>query len=156
MARCHVLIERPPRDVWALLADGYRYADWVSGAQRITFVEPEWPQTGAHLRVRVGVGPLALEDTCTVRISEPGKRLELEARAAPFGAARIAIRLIPWGGDTLVVFDWHPLRGLGGRMHGLPIDWAVNLRNRAMLVKLARTAEAEPHRTASPAAEPAA
>lgn len=148
MARCHQLIECPPRTVWEMLADGYRYAEWVSGAQRITYVEPEWLRAGAHLRVRVGVGRVSLEDTCTVRISEPVRRLELEAQASPFGAARIAVRLIPWGADTLVVFDWHPLRGPGGRMHGLPIEWAVNLRNRAMLVKLARAAEAG---TAAPA-----
>jgi hypothetical protein len=126
-----------------LLADGTRYAEWVSGTQRILDVDPEWPDVGAHLTVRVGVGPLTLDDVCVVRVSEPKWRLELEAKADPFGAARIALRLAPWGGDTLVTLDWHPLRGPGTRMHGLPVDYLVRIRNGFMLTKLARIAVAE-------------
>ncbi|WP_306806348.1 hypothetical protein [Streptomyces sp. SKN60] len=33
-------------------------------------VDPNWPDVGARLRVRVGVGPLTLDDTCVVRICE--------------------------------------------------------------------------------------
>ncbi|MGW1818661.1 hypothetical protein ACWCQM_34505 [Streptomyces sp. NPDC002125] len=84
-----------------------------------------------------------IDDTCVVRICEPQRRLELEAKADPFGAARIAMHLIPWAEHTLLQLDWHPLRGPGTRMHGLPVDYVVGIRNGAMLTKFARIAVRE-------------
>ncbi|AWE48779.1 SRPBCC family protein [Streptomyces nigra] len=148
MARNRRLILSSPSEVWSLLADGSRYGEWVTGTQRVLTVDPHWPDVGARLRVRVGVGPVTLDDDVVVRICEPARRLELEARAEPFGAARIAMRLIPWGEHTLFVIDWHPLRGPGTRMHGLPVDYVVAIRNGMMLTKLARIAVREHHEPA--------
>ncbi|MFH8368130.1 SRPBCC family protein [Streptomyces sp. NPDC018031] len=145
MSRNRRLILSPPSRVWGLLSDGYRYGEWVSGTRRILAVDPHWPDVGARLHVRVGAGPVVLDDTCVVRVCEPRHRLELEAKAEPFGAARIAMNLIPWGGNTLFVLDWHPLRGPGIRMHGLPVDYIVSIRNGMMLTKLARIAVRESH-----------
>jgi len=47
---------------------------------------------------------------------------------------------------TLFVLDWHPLRGPGTRMHGLPVDYVVAIRNGMMLTKLARIAVREHRR----------
>jgi hypothetical protein len=58
------------------------------------------------------------------------------------------MNLIPWGENTLFVLDWHPLRGAGIRMHGLPVDCIVSIRNGMMLTKLARIAVRE-HRNSS-------
>ncbi|MFG2501120.1 SRPBCC family protein [Streptomyces sp. NPDC048441] len=143
MARNRRLILSSPSEVWDLLSDGYRYGEWVTGTQQVLAADTHWPEVGARLRVRVGLGPLALEDTCVVRICEPQRRLELEAKANPFGAARIAMKLVPWGENTLVTLDWHPLRGPGVRMHGLPVDYIVAVRNGMMLTKLARIAVGE-------------
>lgn len=143
LARNRRLILSSPSEVWSLLSDGHRYGEWVTGTQRILAADPHWPQVGARLRVRVGVGPLVLDDTCVVRVCEPERRLELEAKADPFGAARIAMRLMPWGDATLFVLDWHALRGPGIRMHGLPVDYIVEVRNGMMLTKLARIAVRE-------------
>ncbi|MGX1488565.1 SRPBCC family protein [Streptomyces tendae] len=148
MARNRRLILSSPSEVWSLLADGSRYGEWVTGTQRVLTVDPHWPDVGARLRVRVGMGPVTLDDDVVVRICEPERRLELEARAEPFGAARIAMRLIPWGEHTLFVIDWHPLRGPGTRMHGLPVDYVVAIRNGMMLTKLARIAVREHHEPA--------
>ncbi|GGV57349.1 hypothetical protein GCM10010228_01980 [Streptomyces massasporeus] len=137
------LILSSPSEVWDLLSDGRRYGEWVSGTQQVTAADPHWPEVGARLQVRVGLGPLTLDDVCVVRICEPRRRLELEAKADPFGAARIAMNLIPWGEHTLLVLDWHPLRGPGIRMHGLPVDYFVSIRNGMMLTKLARIAVRE-------------
>jgi hypothetical protein len=137
------LILSSPSGVWGLLSDGRRYGEWVSGTQQVIVTDPHWPEVGARLRVRVGVGPLVVDDTCVVRVCEPQRRLELEAKADPFGAARIAMNLIPWGENTLFVLDWHPLRGPGIRMHGLPVDYIVSIRNGMMLTKLARIAVRE-------------
>ncbi|MFF3609140.1 SRPBCC family protein [Streptomyces sp. NPDC002463] len=143
MSRNRRLILSPPAKVWGLLSDGYRYGEWVSGTQQVMVADPHWPEVGARLRVRVGIGPLTLDDTCVVRICEPERRLELEAKAEPFGAARIAMNLIPWGENTLFLLEWHPLRGPGTRMHGLPVDYLVSIRNGMMLTKLARIAVRE-------------
>ncbi|MEV0321384.1 SRPBCC family protein [Streptomyces sp. NPDC050658] len=143
MSRNRSLILSPPSEVWGLLSDGHRYGEWVTGTQEVLAVDPHWPAVGARLRVRVGVGRLTLDDTCVVRICEPGRRLELEAKAGSLGAARIAMTLIPWGGHTLFLLEWHPLRGPGTRMHGLPVDYLVAIRNGMMLTKLARIAVRE-------------
>ncbi|MWA09468.1 SRPBCC family protein [Streptomyces sp. BA2] len=143
MSRNRRLILASPAEVWNLLSDGHRYGEWVTGTQEVLAADPHWPAVGARLKVRVGVGPLVLDDSRVVRISEPQSRLQLEAKAGPFGAARIAINLIPWGEHTLVILDWHPLRGPGTRMHGLPVDYVVAIRNGMMLTKLARIAVGE-------------
>ncbi|MFD7402685.1 SRPBCC family protein [Streptomyces sp. NPDC059866] len=143
MARNRRLILSSPSEVWDLLADGHRYGEWVTGTQQVLAADPHWPEVGARLKVRVGAGPLTLDDMCVVRICEPQRRLELEAKAEPFGAARIAMKLIAWGGNTLFTLDRHPLRGPGTRMHGLPVDHLVAIRNGMMLTKPARIAVRE-------------
>ncbi|CAM5654475.1 SRPBCC family protein [Streptomyces tanashiensis] len=143
VARNRRLILSSPSEVWSLLSDGHRYGEWVTGTQQVLAADAHWPQVGARLQVRVGAGPFTLDDTCVVRICDPGHRLELEAQARPFGAARIAMKLIPWGDNTLFILDWHPLRGPGTRMHGLPVDYIVAVRNGMMLTKLSRIAVRE-------------
>lgn len=145
MARNRRLILSSPSRVWGLLSAGHRYGQWVTGTQEVIATDSNWPEVGARLQVRVGVGPLVLDDICVVRICEPQRRLELEAKAGHFGAARIAMNLIPWGENTLFVLDWHPLRGPGTRMHGMPVDYVVSIRNGMMLTKLARIAVREHH-----------
>lgn len=66
----------------------------------------------------------------TVRRREPGKELELEASFKALGTARIFLQLRPWGEETLVVCDEHPLRGLGGSLHNSVIETALQLRHR--------------------------
>ncbi|MGW1539099.1 SRPBCC family protein [Streptomyces sp. NPDC002309] len=154
MARNRRLILTSPSEVWSLLSDGRRYGEWVTGTRRILAADAHWPEVGARLKVRVGVGALTVDDTCVVRISEPERRLELEAQADPFGAARIAMTLLPWGGATLLTIDWHPLRGPGVRMHGLPVDYVVRVRNGMMLTKLARIAVREGRRPLGRASAP--
>ncbi|MED7952074.1 SRPBCC family protein [Streptomyces sp. BE20] len=148
MARRQQFIACPPEAVWGVLADGHSYAEWVVGTQDIEHVDPGWPAVGAALRYRAGLGPLTIDDSCTVRICEPGTRLELEAKAAPFGTARIAFTLIPWGANTLVLLDEHPLTGPGSRFEGPPSEFVLHLRNRRLLGNLARVA-VEEHRQAT-------
>ncbi|WP_043476545.1 SRPBCC family protein [Kitasatospora sp. MBT66] len=154
MARRQQFIECPPREVWDVLASGDSYAEWVVGTRDIEHVDPAWPAVGAALRYRAGLGPLALRDSCVVRICEPGTRLELEARADPFGAARIAFVLVPWGDNTLVLLDEHPLVGPGARLQGPPSELVLHLRNRRLLGNLARVAVREHRRAVGTGAGP--
>ncbi|WP_436776356.1 SRPBCC family protein [Yinghuangia sp. YIM S09857] len=147
MARRQQLIHASPNQVWAVLADPQRYAEWVVGTQRIERADDTWPQVGAGLAYCVGIGPITFRDECVVRLCDPGKRLELEALAPPLGSARISIELLPWDGETVALVDEHPLRGPAARLHGPPGEALLHLRNRKMLRNLARVA-VEPPTTA--------
>ena len=136
-----VLIERPPEDVWAVLADGHSYAEWVVGTKEIHEVDEHWPDVGAQITFTAGVGPLSFSDTTTVRRVEPHRELELEANAQWLGSARIAFDVRPWGEHTLVIIDEHPLSGPAGRWHNAMSDVMLRLRNRLMVRRLADAVE---------------
>ncbi len=138
----NALISATPEQVWDVLADGSSYAQWVVGTRQIRQVDDTWPQEGARLHYSVGAGPFTLDDVTVVRISEPPRRLELEANAAPVGSARISIELMPWGGDCLVVVDEHPLRGPGLLLQNPISEMLFTTRNRLMLRRLRGLVEA--------------
>jgi hypothetical protein len=95
-----------PGRVWHVLADGRRYADWVVGASQMRDVEPSWPAVGSKFHHTVGIWPLHLKDTTAVEVCEVGRRLVLEARARPFGRARVEINLeASSSGTRIVMFE---------------------------------------------------
>ncbi|MET9374130.1 SRPBCC family protein [Streptomyces sp. NPDC003035] len=141
MAVRHQLIRRSPEDVWAVLADPSRYSEWVVGTSDSEPLDGDWPQVGSRLRYTVRLGPWSGHGETIVRRCEPGAELELEAVAQGIGTARIALVVSPWGEETLVICDEHPLRGLGGRWHNTLSDSLIELRHRGMLARLARTVE---------------
>jgi uncharacterized protein YndB with AHSA1/START domain len=107
MATNEIHIDAPPDEVFALWADGCRYADWVVGAKEIRDVDPGWPKVGAKIHHTVGFGPITLDDnTEVVGLDEP-KRLELDARVRPFGRARIELTVEADGTGSLVTMqEW--------------------------------------------------
>jgi uncharacterized protein YndB with AHSA1/START domain len=139
----HRLIQASPQDVWAVLADSERYVEWVVGPCESTPDRGNWPEVDSTLHYEVPLGPLKLANETVVRRCEEGSVLELEAKAGPLGTARIAIELRPWGRDTLVLVDEHPLRGPGGLVHNTAVDVLIHLRHRAMLARLAKLCESE-------------
>ncbi|WP_406132663.1 SRPBCC family protein [Streptomyces zaomyceticus] len=141
MAVRHRLIRRPPHAVWDVLADPTRYGEWVVGPSESTPLDRSWPEVGSRLRYTVRLGPWATDGTTTVRHAVSGRELELEAAVKALGTARIFLQLRPWGEETLVVCDEHPLRGLGGALHNSVSEAALQLRHRGMLARLARVVE---------------
>jgi uncharacterized protein YndB with AHSA1/START domain len=141
MAVQHRLIKKSPEDVWKILSDAERYGDWVVGTSRADEAKGQWPELGASLRYEIKLGPLTLRNRTVVRRSEPPTVLELEADSGPLGTARIAMELRPWGEQTLLILDEHPLRGAGGILHNRLVDMAQLVRGRAMLARLARLCE---------------
>ncbi|MEH0406280.1 MULTISPECIES: SRPBCC family protein [Streptomyces] len=141
MAVRHRLIRRAPEDVWRVLSDAERYGDWVVGTSRAEPDEGRWPDVGAALRYEIRLGPLTLHNRTVVRRSEPASVLELEADSGRLGTARIAMELRPWGGNTLLILDEHPLRGAGGALHNGLLEVAQQVRHRAMLGRLAQVCE---------------
>ncbi|MEU9139984.1 SRPBCC family protein [Streptomyces sp. NPDC048404] len=141
MAVRHRLIRKSPKQVWEVLSDVERYGEWVVGPSRAEPDEGRWPELGAALRYEIKIGPLTLHNRTIVRRSEPVSVLELEADSGPLGTARIAMELRPWGEYTLMILDEHPLRGAGGSLHNALLEVAQQVRNRAMLGRLARLCE---------------
>ncbi|MFG3496974.1 SRPBCC family protein [Streptomyces sp. NPDC047928] len=148
MAARHHLIERPPEAVWAVLSDPGMYAEWVVGTEDTHPLEGVWPEVGSSLRYTVRLGPRRFEGSTVVRRMEYPAVLELEADGGPAGSARIAIDVRPWGENTLVIVDEHPLRGLGGRAHNAVLEAALQLRHRRMLRRLAEVVEGRDGRRA--------
>lgn len=139
MAVLNVLVDRDPSQVWDVLSDGRSYAEWVVGTKHIKEADPRWPELGSRIEYSVGVGRWTIEDITTVRLVEPGQRLELEAQAGWLGSARISIVLLPWGeGQTLVILDEHPLTGPGATWHTALVDVVLRIRNQRMVRSLAR------------------
>ncbi|MFC9593872.1 SRPBCC family protein [Streptomyces sp. NPDC056944] len=141
MAVRHQLIRRSPAAVWAVLADPTAYGKWVVGPSISAPLDDAWPGVGARLRYFVHVGPWSLDGVTTVRHSEPGRELELEATLKTLGTARIFLQLRPWGRETLVVCDEHPLRGIGGTLHNPATEALLQVRHRGMLARLAKVVE---------------
>ncbi|MFH8403951.1 SRPBCC family protein [Streptomyces sp. NPDC018019] len=144
MAVRHQLIKRHPDAVWAILADGSRYKDWVVGPYRTEPGEGDWPQVGSTITYSVRVGPWTLDGETVVRRCEPPRELELEADSGALGTARIAVEIRPWGEDSLVIMDEHPLRGPGGLLHNAALDALLQIRHRSMLGRLAKVVESSP------------
>lgn len=90
-------------DVWAVLADGWRYPGWVVGASRMRAVEVNYPAVGSALHHSVGNWPALLDDETRVVDCEEGYRLVLEAKTRPVGTARVTMTLAdgPHGGTLM-------------------------------------------------------
>lgn len=141
MAVRHQLIHAAPHEVWAVLADGSRYADWVVGTSDSRVARGVWPQLGSALEYTVQLGPWTLSGTTVVRRVDAPAELELEVDSGPVGTARVAIEVRPWGEESLVIVDEHPLRGIGGTLHNAALDALLQLRHRGMLRRLANVVE---------------
>jgi uncharacterized protein YndB with AHSA1/START domain len=79
--------------VWAVMADGWAYSQWVVGNSRMRAVDPNWPQVGSTILHSVGVWPLLVDDVTVVEDCQPLEQLVLLAKGRPFGKARITLRL---------------------------------------------------------------
>lgn len=141
MAVRHHLIHATPRQVWAVLADPSRYADWVVGTSDSRAARGLWPELGSALEYTVRIGPWTVAGTSVVRHVEAPAELELEVDSGPLGTARVAIEVRPWGEEALVKVDEHPLRGFGGTVHNAAVDALIQLRHRSMLARLADVVE---------------
>lgn len=144
MAARHQLIARKPAAVWAVLEDCSRYGDWVVGPSDSDSLDGTWPDVGSTIGYKLRVGVLELAGRTVVRRHDPPRCLELEAYCAPLGSARIALDIRPWGEETLVIVDEHPLRGFGGLVHNFALDALLQLRHRNMLKRLAKVVESLP------------
>jgi hypothetical protein len=82
-----------PDQVWAVMADGWTYSQWVVGNGRMRAVDADWPAPGSKIHHTIGVWPLIINDETVVEARTPRQELVLLARVRPFGRARITLRL---------------------------------------------------------------
>ncbi len=136
MAETTRFVPMADTDVWALLADGRKYADWVVGAKRVRAVDPEWPAVGSKFHHTVGVWPFHLRDNTAVLECDEGRRLVLEARLRPLGRAQIEMILRPSDGGTAVVMREWPSSPALARMAAPVFEPAIHLRNVEALRRL--------------------
>ncbi|MCU1374372.1 MAG: hypothetical protein JWO68_1658 [Actinomycetia bacterium] len=130
-----------PEAVFAVLADPWRFADWVVGAKRIRAVDEAWPAAGSRFHHRFGVGPLTIDDSTVLEEIDPPQRIVLRARARPTGVARVTVELVATAeGGTDVTMTEVPISGLAARLHNPALDLLVALRNRCSLRRLASLA----------------
>jgi hypothetical protein len=127
----------PADAIFAVLADGEAYAEWVVGAQRSAQIDPGWPQPGSTLLHQQGVGPLHLADTTTVLKAEPPSLLRLEARVRPLVIAHVTISLVPVARGALVRMEETVVGGILQPVSSV-LDLALHHRNARGLERLER------------------
>jgi uncharacterized protein YndB with AHSA1/START domain len=141
MAKVTRVIDADPTAVYAVLADGWAYGQWVVGTSHVRAVDADWPATGSKLYHAVGAWPLVVRDHTEVQESSPGRRLLLTARGWPFGEAEVDIRLEPEGTGTKVTIREEPVGGPGWLLRNPVGDALLHRRNVECLARLAALAE---------------
>jgi hypothetical protein len=138
MATTTRVIDVGPDRVFAVLADGWTYSDWVVGTAHIRAVDAGYPAVGTEIHHKAGPWPMSLRDRTTVLECEPGRTLHLKVRLWPLGAGEVRLVLEPVGSDATRVtmkeqFTRGPLLGLRNKLN----DVVLHFRNREALRRLA-------------------
>jgi uncharacterized protein YndB with AHSA1/START domain len=151
MATSQLLINRPPADVWAVLADARSYRRWVVGAKEIQGVEGSWPRPGSRFHHKVGSGPFTVADNTKSLAVEAPRHLTMEARGRPLGRAIVDITLNPVGhGTEITLVETVASPMIVKKLEPL-LDPLTRRRNDEGLRRLARLVESA---TSEPGAEP--
>jgi uncharacterized protein YndB with AHSA1/START domain len=117
-------VQASPQQIFAVLADGWTYSDWVVGTVHIRAVDEHWPQVGAQLHHKAGPWPLSLQDSSTVLAVEPDRLLKLRAGLWPLGSAVVEMVLDaqPDGSTRITMkedFEAGPLRWARNKINDL-------------------------------------
>ncbi len=138
---CNKQTSASPERVWAVLSDGYRYADWVHGTKEIRAVDDGWPAVGTSIHFTAGIGPITYKNETTSRECIPEEKLELEVHGWPAGTARVGIRVSPSGTGSIITLNEHPLRGPARLLHNPLTALGFKVRVKLMLEHLVKVVE---------------
>lgn len=141
MAEPDTFIDASAEAVFEVLLDPYTYPDWVVGCQKIREVDRSWPSPGARFHHRVGVGPLAVDDSTKIVAVEPPCRLVLEARAGPAGTAEVVFDVTPEDEGSRVTIAERPVDGPAEALGGVVKDGLLEFRNVESLQRLKECVE---------------
>jgi uncharacterized protein YndB with AHSA1/START domain len=140
MARNVTSFPVPIDQVFAVLSDPESYAYWVVGSDSIRTADPSWPAVGAKLHHRIGVGPFKLNDNTEVLEVTPPVHLVLQARARPFGTARVTLDLVDLGDGTQVTMVEGPGDAVSRVLFNPVADVLLRRRNDEALRRLGELA----------------
>jgi uncharacterized protein YndB with AHSA1/START domain len=141
MATVSSTVNASPAAVFAVLADGWLYSNWVVGTSHMRAVEANWPAVGSRLHHAAGVWPAVARDESVVEEVEPDRRLVLTAKGRPFGEARVVIELEASGERTRITMTETPTAGPGKWIHNPLTEALLVRRNVEALARLAALAE---------------
>src|SRR6478736_7803833 len=82
-----------PGQVWAVIADGWTYSQWVVGNSRMRAVDADWPAPGTRILHSIGVWPAVIDDETVVESCITGEELVRLAKIRPAAEARITMQL---------------------------------------------------------------
>jgi hypothetical protein len=137
------LVRTGADQVFAVLADGWSYADWVVGAARIRDVDSSWPRAGTKIHHSVGLWPALIHDVTVVEECEPPHRLRLKVHAWPSGAGRVEITLMSRPEGCSVRMKEEAVSGPAKFIPRLVQDLFLSWRNTEALRRLALRAEGQ-------------
>jgi uncharacterized protein YndB with AHSA1/START domain len=140
MARNVTTFPVPIAQVFAVLSDPESYAYWVVGSDSIRDADPSWPAVGAKLHHRIGAGPFKLNDNTEVLEVTPPVHLVLQARARPFGTARVTLDLVDLGDGTQVTMVEGPGDAVSRVLFNPVADALLRRRNDEALRRLGELA----------------
>jgi uncharacterized protein YndB with AHSA1/START domain len=141
MATVDCSIAATPAEVFAVLADGWFYSNWVVGTSHMRAVEAEWPERGSRLFHATGVWPVVVRDESVVEQADPARRFVLTVRGWPLGEARVAIDLADDGEGTRVTMCETPTSGPGRWLHNPISEALLTRRNTESLARLTALVE---------------
>lgn len=141
MARVSTTTHVSAHDVFDLLCNGWRYAEWVVGTKRIRAVDADWPAVGSHFHHAVGFGPVTFRDQSEVCEIEPDKRLVLLVRVWPAGRGRVTLELEPVAGGTRITLEEVPVDGPAKALESPVLEALTHVRNMESLRRLRRAVE---------------
>lgn len=146
MAVVRAHLDASPESVFAVLADGWHYSNWVVGTSHVRAVQAEWPAVGAKLFHASGIWPAVTRDETTVDEVDPPRLLVLTAKGRPFGEARVTIELVAAPGEgTDITMDEVPVAGPGKWVHNPVSEIALARRNTESLARLTALVQRRTH-----------
>lgn len=139
-----VLLALGVGEAFALISDPALYPRWLVGAQAIRRIDAGWPAVGTKFEHRIGVGPLAIPGSTTVRQIDAPYVLELAAGMGALGESKVRFELVSAAGGTQLSIIEVPRKGvaaLASKLMSPLVQGALWGRNHVSLVDLARIAE---------------
>ena len=138
-----VVLELSSDAAFRLVCDPTLYPRWLVGAQEIRRIDADWPAAGSKFAHRIGIGPLAIPGSTTVRQLDAPRVLELAAGMGVLGESKVRFELVPTKDGTEVRIVETPRKGLAALASKLLtplVRGALWGRNQASLEELGRVA----------------
>jgi hypothetical protein len=136
------VVRAPAAAVWAVVSDGWLYANWVVGTSRVRAVDTTWPQEGSRIHHSFGVWPAVIDDETVSLLAVPGERLHLKAKGWPMGEARVELSITDGPAETCTVTIVEDAVTGPGVLVPLPLrQAAIAVRNKEALRRLSLIAE---------------